>query len=121
MERIGCVIYAEIQFMSDIETKLAEARSRAENFGYLYGRKETAEDYVKTTYAKVYEDAPEGSVAERDAWVRRQEEYINSINRKRDAYSAWKCAETYMKLLFAEADVWRTQQSNNRNMDKSHR
>ncbi len=106
--------------MSDIEEKLEEARRRAENYGNLYGRKETADDHVKTTYAMLYEDVPSGSVAERDAWVKRQDEYKNSIERKRDAYSAWKAAETYMKILLVEADVWRTQQSNNRYMDKAH-
>lgn len=107
--------------MTDIDKQLEEARKRADNYGYLYGRKETAEDYVKTTYAKVYEDAPQGSVAERDAWVRRQEEYINSIQRKRDAYAAWKTAETFMKLLFAEAEVWRSKEATNRNLDRAHR
>lgn len=107
--------------MSDIDQKLEEARKRSENYGYLYGRKETADDYVKTTYAKLYEDAPSGSVAERDAWVKRQDEYVNSISRKRDAYAAWKTAETYMKILLVEAECWRTEQANNRYMDKAHR
>lgn len=107
--------------MSDIEKKLEAARAKAENYGYLYGRKETADDYLKTTYAMLYEDAPNGSVAERDAWVKRQDDYKNAIERKRDAYSAWKAAETYMKILLVEAEVWRTEQANNRYMDQGHR
>lgn len=110
--------------MGDIDEKLAEARRRADNYGYLYGRKETADDYLKTTYAMLYEDCkkklPSGSVAERDAWIRSQDEYRNAIERKMDAYTAWKTAETYMRLLLTEAEVWRTEQANNRYMDKAH-
>ena len=107
--------------MTDIDEKLAEARRRSEGYGNLYARKETADDYLKTTYAKLYEDAPSGSVAERDAWIRRQDEYINAIERKRDAYAAYKTAETYMKILMVEAEVWRTQCANDRLIDKAHR
>lgn len=105
----------------NIEQQLERAWSKAENYGYLYGRKETAEDHVKMTYAVLYEDAPKGSVAERDAWVRRQKDFKHSISRKQDAYAAWKTAETFMKILMVEAEVWRTQQANNRLMDKAHR
>ncbi len=107
--------------MTDIEKRLEEARGRAENYGYLYGRKETADDHVKTTYAILYEDCPDGSVAERDAWVKRQEDYKNAISRKRDAYAAYKTAETYLRILLVEAECWRTEQANNRYMDKAHR
>lgn len=107
--------------MTDIESLLSKARERADGYGRVYGRKETAEDYCKLKYAELYEDAPEGSVAERDAWVRRQPEYVAAIERKRDAFAKWKEAETYMKLLFAEAEVWRTKQANDRMMDKVHR
>ncbi|MHC4989329.1 MAG: hypothetical protein ACYTFX_12705 [Planctomycetota bacterium] len=104
----------------DIDILLGQAREKAEGYGELYGRKETADEFLKLTYAKIYEDAPEGSVAERDAWVRRQQEYVEAISRKRDAYAKWKTAETYMKLLLAEKDVWQTKQANNRVMDKAH-
>ena len=107
--------------MSDIEQKLEQARKRADGYGKLYGAKETADDYLKGTYALLYEDAPKGSVAERDAWVRRQMEYVAAIERKKDAYTAWKAAETYMKLLLVEAEVWRTEQANARMMVDSHR
>jgi hypothetical protein len=106
--------------MTDIDALLAEARRRSENVGYLYGRKETADDYVKTTYALLYEDAPQGTVSERDAWVKRQDDYRNAIDRKRDAYAAYKTADTYLKLLFAEVEVWRSKQANNRFLDKVH-
>lgn len=107
--------------MADIESLLEKARDRAREYGDLYGAKETSDDYLKTTYAMLYEDAPDGSVAERDAWVKRQKEYTLAVERKKDAYAKWKTAETYMKLLFAEKDVWQMKRAIDRDMDKAHR
>lgn len=104
----------------EIEELLEHARSKATNYGQMYGRKETADDYLKTTYAALYEDSPNGSVAERDSWIKRQISYGAAVERKRDAYAKWKTAETYMKLLLAQVDVYRTQQANNRFIDKAH-
>ena len=104
----------------DIDQKLEKARERAEGYGELYGNKETADDFLKATYALVYEDAPEGSVAERDSWVRRDPRYTTAIERKKDAYTLWKTAETYMKLLLVEAEVWRSKEATKRRMNESH-
>ena len=104
----------------DIDAKLAQAREKAENYGALYGRKETADDFVKTTYASLYGESS-GTVAERDSWVKRRPEYIEAIERKKDAYAAYKAAETYLKILLVEAEVWRSEQANNRFIDKAHR
>ena len=106
--------------MSDIAAKLEEARNRAASYGRLYGCKETADDFLKTTYAILYEDAPSGTVSERDTWVKRQKEYLEAVERKRDAYADYKAAETYLKCLFAEVEVWRSEQANNRFIDKVH-
>ena len=105
----------------DIDALLAEARGKATNYGQMFAAKEVADDRLKTIFAIVREDAPDGSVPDMDAWVRRQPRYIEAIEAKRDAYAKWKAAETYMKLLFAEAEIWRTKSANDRLMDKAHR
>ena len=111
--------------MTDIDKKLEAARAKAKEYGRLYGAKETADDYLKTTYAILYDDCvvalPKATVPERDAWIKRHDVYKNALERKQSAYADWKTAETYMKILFAEAEVWRTQQANNRYMDGAHR
>ena len=104
----------------DIDNLLEQARTRATNIGQMYGEKETADDYLKLTYALLYEDCPEGSVAERDAWVRRQPDYKAAIDRKKDAYAKWKAAESYLKALYTEIDVWRTREANDRWLNKAH-
>ena len=104
----------------DIDKKLAQARENSSGFGEKYGAKETADDYLKGVYATLYEFAIGDTVGERDAWVRRHEEYKKAIERKRNAYADWKTAETYVKLLFAEVEVYRTKCANDRALDKLH-
>ncbi len=106
--------------MTDIAELLESARSKATNYGQMYGAKETADDALKTTYALIREDAPNGSVADMDAWVKRQPEYLAAIEKKRNAFAKWKCAETYMKLLLAQVDVWRSKEASARWIDKGH-
>ena len=103
-----------------IEQQLEAARKRAGTYGQLYGRKETADDFLKGTYATLFDDAPDGTVSDKDAWVRRQPAYQDAIERKQNAYAEWKTAETFMKILYAQVEVWRTQQANNRYMDGAH-
>ena len=106
----------------NIEQKLEQARARSEEYGRLYGAKETADDFLKVTYAQLYAYTPEDckTVGERDAWVKSHKNYVAAVERKENAYADWKTAETYMKLLMAEADVWRTQQANERWIDRAH-
>lgn len=107
--------------MSDIADKLEHARSRAENYGKLYGAKETADDKLKGTYALLYPSSSGSTVAERDSWVKSHVDYMQAVKDKQNAYADWKTAETYMKILMVEAEVWRTEQANNRYMDEAHR
>ena len=106
--------------MSDIDKKLDDARNSAGKYGRLYGAKETADDYLKITYAGLYEGTT-GTVAERDAWVKTQEAYRAAVQRKQNAYADFKVAETEMKITFTEAEIWRTECANNRFMDRAHR
>lgn len=106
--------------MADIEEKLEEARNRSGGYGRKYGAKESSDDKLKGTYAILYPDSS-GTVAERDSWVRRQEVYKKAVTDKEDNYAAWKEAEIWMKLLMLEAECWRTEQANNRYMDRAHR
>ena len=104
----------------DIDKLLEDARNRAASYGRLYGVKETADDFLKTVYATLYDSAPPGTVPERDSWIKRQPEYCEAVERKRDAYADYKCAETYLRLLFAQVSVYQTNSANDRYLDKAH-
>ena len=106
--------------MTDIDELLEQARTKATSFGQIVGAKEVADDELKTTYALIREDAPQGSVADMDAWVKRQPEWKAAVEKKRDAYAKFHTANIYLKVLFAQVDVWRSKESTNRFLDKAH-
>jgi hypothetical protein len=108
--------------MTDLDRTLEQARANAVGYGNKRGLKDTADDYLKGVYAMLYPDAPSDlkTVPERDAWVRRQKEYLAAIDEKKKRYAEWTAAELYMKILFAELDKYRTDQSSARLMDKHH-
>ena len=107
----------------DIEAKLEQARNRAASYGRAYGKYSTADDRLKIVLAQLEDEAPESftSAAAKTSWGRRQPAYKEAVEQKLDDCAAWKAAEAYMKVLFAEAEVWRTQQANDRYMDSAHR
>ena len=107
----------------DIEQKLEQARTRAQSYGRKYGKYSTADDRLKLVLAQLEDKAPEEltSAAAKEKWAKRQPEFEEAVEQKLDDCAEWKAAETYMKILFAEAEVWRTQQANDRMMDKAHR
>jgi len=106
--------------MTDIKAKLDVLRERVDGgaYGAVYGAKETADERLKIIYAQLRDAAPEGSVPDRDAWVRRRPEYKKAVEAKANAYADWKTAETYMKLSFIEFDIWRSEEATNRGLDK---
>ena len=115
--------HAEDVAVTDIEKKLEDVRNKSAGYAQMYGRKEVADDRLKLVYAQLYADVPDHmkTVPERDNWIKRQEKYIDAIDEKQNAYADFKRAETYLKLLFAEVEVWRSKESTNRNVDKAHR
>jgi len=102
-----------------IRETLDRIRERVDSgsYGRCYGRKETSDDRLKIIKAQQRALAPKGSVPDMDAWVLRRPEVIQAIEDKCNAYADWKTAETFMKLSFAEFDVWRSEEATNRGLD----
>ena len=105
-----------------IEAKLEAVRGKAKELGELRGTKEVADERLKIVYAILYDDVPSvyKTVPERDAWVKRQPKYEKAVTAKENAYARWTEAEAYMKCLFAEVDVWRSQEATGRMIDRAH-
>ena len=106
--------------MTDIRKSLDKIRERVDSgsYGRMYGAKETSDERLKIIYAQQRDLAPQGSVADMDAWVKRRPEYKRAVEDKANAYADWKTAETFMKLSFAEFDVWRSEEATNRGLDR---
>lgn len=105
--------------MSDIRKTLDRIRERVDSgsYGRLYGAKEVADDKLKIIKAQQRAMAPKGSVADMDAWVLRRPEVIQGVEDKCNTFADWKTGETFMKLSFAEFDVWRSEEATNRGLD----
>ena len=112
--------------MTDIDKLLSSVRERAPNYGRIYGNKETADDYLKITLARLLEDAPEEKNGKpttqgwKELWAKRQPEYKEAVERKKDAYAKWKESETYVKVIFAQKDCWIMDQSMKKHIDRAH-
>lgn len=106
--------------MTDIREKLNKIRERVDGgaYGRVYGAKETASERLKIIYAQLRDESPEGSVADKDAWILRRPEYKKAIEDKANAFADWKTSETYMKLSFVEFDIWRSEEATNRGLDR---
>jgi len=107
--------------MTDIVKKLEEARSRTENYGKKYGAWDSSKERLELVYALLDKDSIGETVKDRDSYVKRQPPWRDAVVEKENAAADWKEAEVWMKLLMLEAEVWRTEQANNRYMDAAHR
>jgi len=105
--------------MTDIDKLLEKARNSAAGYGVKRGLKEVADDRLKGVYASLYDDCS-GTVAERDAWVKRQSRYKDAIVAKENAYASWAASDIFMKILFAEVEVWRSKNATARFIDRAH-
>ena len=114
-------VFQEAERMTDIVKKLEAARDKAKGYGKLYGAWDTAKEKLELVYALLDDDSVGETVKEKDSWVKRQPKWEVAVEAKENAAADWKEAEVWMKLLMLEAEVWRTEQANNRYMDQAHR
>ena len=99
-----------------LDTELEEALTKRVAYGNLRGLQATADDYLKGIHAMLYDDAPEGSIPEKEAWVRRQAAYASAIDDKAKRYGDWEAARLKMQILFAAVEKYRTDAATERNM-----
>ena len=110
---------------SDLEKmveRLEKARNRAGSYGRKFGKYQAADDVLKIVYAQLEDKVPDEkkTIPEKDAWIRRQSDYIEAVEEKTNVAADWKTAEIYMKLLLEEVGALRSQEATNRWIDKSH-
>jgi len=107
---------------SGVRETLDKIRERVDSgtYGALYGAQQTADEYLKIKFAQIRDKAPShlSTVPDKDSWVRRQPEWREAVERKENAFADWKTAETYVKLSFADFDVWRSEEATNRGIDR---
>ncbi len=107
----------------ELDDKLEACRKAASGYGDKRGLKETADDALKTVDAFIREDVPDEykTVAEIDAWVKRDPRHTIGVEMKKKRYSDFAAAELYKAILFAEVDKYRTDAATDRDINKRHR
>ena len=102
----------------NIDQELDDALNNRFKYGNAKGLQATADDYLKGVYAIVYLDVPDHlkTVPEKDAWVKRTDEYKAAVEEKKKRYSDWEAARLKMQIIFAAAEKYRTDASTERTM-----
>lgn len=103
-----------------LDNELWQAYANKERYGDLRGLQATADDALKTEDALIRADAPDGSVAEVDAWVRQQPRHAKAVEEKKNKYADWTRAEMAVKLLYAMKDKYQTDCKLARDIDNAH-
>jgi len=101
--------------MINLDEELEDALNNRFKYGNAKGLQATADDYLKGVYAMLYDES-EGTVSERDAWVKNQHEYKAAVEEKAKRYSDWEAARLKMQILFACVEKYRTDKSTDRTM-----
>ena len=106
-----------------IDNEFWTALQTRDVYGNLRGLQATADDALKAEDAILRADAnaPQKSVADTDAWVRRQSQHAIAVVEKNKKYAEWTAAELKMKILFAMKDKYQTDCKLARDMDNAHR
>ena len=112
---IGSLTTTDRRNVLDLDKQLEDALNRRADYGNLRGKQATADDYLKGVYALLYDNS-EGTVAERDAWVKRQIRYTDAVLEKENRYGEWEAARLKIQILFAAVEKYRTDAATERNM-----
>jgi len=100
----------------ELDREIEQALHAKVRYGHLRGRQAVADDKLKGVYALLHDDAPEGTVSDKDAWIRRQGVYKEAIRDKQKAYAEWETAKIYMSVLLAAIEKYRTDQATERTL-----
>ena len=99
-----------LDFMRDNAPMLAKAKAERV---YL-------EQFRKSKKALLISDAPQGRVQDRESYAYAHQEYIQVLEGLKVAVEREEELRWMMAAAEAKVEVWRTQQANNRFIDRSH-
>jgi len=94
------------------EHAAALAKAKAERI-YL-------EQFRKSMKAILISQAPEGRVQDRESYAYAHDEYLELLEALKTAVAQEEELKWMMTAAEAKVEVWRTQQANNRRIERSH-
>lgn len=101
-----------------IEKALDFIRDNAPALAQAKANRVHLEEFRKTKKAILFREAPEGTIQAREAYAYSHAEYIELIDGLKAAVEEEERLRWLMKAAEFKIDVWRTQQANNRSLDR---
>ena len=86
----------------------------APKYAQAKGNRRYLEEFRKTTKARLYNQSPEGTIAEREAYAYSHKDYIQVLEGLKEAIELEEELAWRMKAALTKVDVWRSQEASNR-------
>lgn len=79
------------------------------------------EEYRKSKKAILFQQAPAGSIADREAYAYAHEDYVQLLEGLKQAVEIEETLRWQIEAARLKTEIWRTQQANNRMIDGAAR
>lgn len=79
------------------------------------------EEYRKSKKAILFQQAPAGSIADREAYAYAHEDYVQLLEGLKQAVEIEETLRWQIEAARLKVEIWRTQQANNRMIDGAAR
>jgi len=104
----------------DIEKALDFIRDNSRDLAKAKADRIYLEQYRKSQKAILFQQAPKGTVQDRECFAYSHEEYLQNIEGLKVAVEEEEKLKWLMVAAQLKVEVYRTQQANNRMVDRSH-
>ena len=105
---------------SEVEKGLRYMREHAHDLASAKANRIYITHYLKSCHAMLYSECEEKTVEGKKMWAYAHPDYQKQLAALQIAVQEEETHNFKIKAAEALADVWRTQESNNRSIDRSH-
>jgi|TARA_R100001530_G_scaffold62096_2_gene44728 hypothetical protein len=104
----------ELVSMEDAIRAADFLRDQASKIGEVEAHRYHLEDFRKVQFSVLWEKAPEGSIASKDAWAYAHPEYVQFLDGLKVARASHRKYTHLVEAAKLRIEVWRTIQANER-------
>ena len=104
----------------DIDKTLAFIRDHAPKLAKAKAERIYLDNYKKSLFSKLFTKAVHKTVAERESWALQHDTYIDHLMALKIAIEEEETIKWQMLSAQLRVEVWRSQESTNRMIDKGH-
>ena len=105
---------------NDLQKALKCLRENAAPLASAKAKRIYLEQFRKSKKAILFQEAPQGSIADRESYAYAHDEYVYLLQGLQEAVEQEETLKWKMTAAQCYIEVWRTEQANNRRTDGSH-